>query len=203
MTKKLHVKGFTIIELIVVMAIIGVLLGVLGPNMLAYYRMSRIKDANSNAKMVYQAAQTQVSKYRTKDIAGTTDSPFGTNTVIYISYDKDTGIKWSTAGNGLETLDSEDSSASYIQAVVENININVDDADQTEWAIVVDGYTVKGCVSADATTAYYVGWYSCDKEQADTSAKSEKTYANMITSKLAELKTLYDTSTSVMVATES
>lgn len=56
--KQHKVKGFTLIELMVVIGIIGVLSAVLIPSMNAYYTRSRIKTTNSNAKILFNAAQT-------------------------------------------------------------------------------------------------------------------------------------------------
>ena len=48
-------KGFTLVELVVVIAIIGVLAAILVPSMLTYVRKARLKTANGNAKTAYNA----------------------------------------------------------------------------------------------------------------------------------------------------
>ena len=51
-------KGFTLIELIVVIAIIGVLAAVLVPSMLGYVKKSKISSANSAASSLQKAINT-------------------------------------------------------------------------------------------------------------------------------------------------
>lgn len=59
-----RVKGFTLVELIVVIAIIGVLTGVLIPNAVAWIRDSKLKTCNSEAKIVFNTAVTVLQDYQ-------------------------------------------------------------------------------------------------------------------------------------------
>lgn len=75
--KNSNKKGFTLVELVVVIAIIGVLAAILVPSMMGYVKKSRLKTANGNAKTAYNAVAEYLADQETEgllqDTASTTE----------------------------------------------------------------------------------------------------------------------------------
>ena len=55
-------KGFTLVELIVVMAILGILIAIIVPSWGYFMRRSRERTANAKAKVIFNAAQTEFTR---------------------------------------------------------------------------------------------------------------------------------------------
>lgn len=155
--KKQRVKGFTLTELIVVIAIITILAAILAPSMTTYFWKSRVKTANSNAKMVYNAAQTAVQTYISADRTAATKSLFDTYSAIIISYSVDThSFTYATTA----TKPTTNAGDQCIADVVNYVNTVVTDASENNWAVYVNKYTVEACAFANSTDTNCVGYYS-------------------------------------------
>lgn len=59
--RKSNKKGFTLVELVVVIAIIGILAAILVPTMMNYVKKARLKTANANAKLIFTTCNNQAA----------------------------------------------------------------------------------------------------------------------------------------------
>ncbi len=94
-------KGFTLIELIVVIAIIGVLAAILVPAMLGYVKKSKINAANTDCKTIITTWNSAIEEMDENDISidsdgwidnGLTDAAKGTDIQEYLGYYSDAAL---------------------------------------------------------------------------------------------------------------
>ncbi len=64
----MKLKGFTLVELIIVLAIIGVLGGLLVPNIVNFVKDAKYQDANTVARIVYNSAAQYCVEYKVNDV---------------------------------------------------------------------------------------------------------------------------------------
>lgn len=104
--KNSNKKGFTLVELVVVIAIIGVLAAILVPSMMGYVKKSRLKTANGNAKTAYNTAAGALADLETNGVQ--LDS-------ISITQD-------CTTSTDVPEIDdvTADTASDYVKAVVQN-----------------------------------------------------------------------------------
>lgn len=88
-------KGFTLVELVVVIAIVGVLASILVPTMLTYIRKAKLKSANTNAKTAYNAVAEFVTSTNaeTGEPITTIVPKYGGGTVIDCNIPPNTTLK--------------------------------------------------------------------------------------------------------------
>ena len=129
-------KGFTLVELIVVIAIIGVLAAILVPSLMGYVKDSKISSANANAKQVYTAASTYATKQET---AG---KP------LTVSY-----IKTGNAGGSASATDD-----------IDGVKDKLGSGDSSEWIVFFKDGAPMGAFTAKTKTDLYIGSYPTEAD---------------------------------------
>lgn len=164
-------KGFTLIELIIVIAVIGILTAILIPSWMNYLKNARLKTQNNNARVIYNASQTVVQEYKFSE-RKLTDKMLGNSTDFYFYWDGSSGKVVNSDGTDCYIGGGASKSAAQSEFELEfarKINNIYDDSEGTIYKIYIKDYLVQSVASARSASDLYYGSYPEKQEDRQAS----------------------------------
>lgn len=175
--RKQRVSGFTLLEMVVVVAIIAILTTILVPSVRGYLLKSKLNSANSEAKVLYNSIQTIMQEYEFRERQMSESAFYGEKKqgsffIKGINGQIDTGSTFAKNSNGTMRTgtaitytgaDHDALGANPATAAADSFGARLarlySDYDTVSWAAYVKNYTVRGVVCAESATSHYVGGY--------------------------------------------
>ncbi len=169
--RKQRVSGFTLLEMVVVIAIISILVAVLVPTARNYLTRSRLHTANSQAKVLFNSMQTIMQEYEFRE-RGMKESAFygpdvedkkGGEIMIYASGGKITNFSVTNWKGAAQTVDEKVIGADPDNAPPSSVGARIGriytDYLATSWCALIKDYSVQGVLCADSDNTAYIGGY--------------------------------------------
>lgn len=158
-------RGFTLIEMVVVIAIIAILLTVFVPAIAGYMTRSRLNAANSNAKVLFNSAQTICQEYEFADRSASSSVLYGANstgeiiayspenssTMTVTAFNADFGADTTQPGARFNVDNSSSFRGRLSRLFMEN--------NEVCWLLVIQDYQVRAAFCATTGTTEYIGAY--------------------------------------------
>lgn len=167
-------KGFTLIELMIVIAIIGILTALLVPSWMNYIKKSRLQTQNNNSRVIFNAVQNVVQEYRFSERKlADADKMIGSN-AFYFYWDGDTGVVVDEDGNDRNVGGGSSKTPEQVAFEAEfaqKVNNIYDNSDSSVYKIYVEDYIVQSVASGRTNVDLYLGAYP--EKTTDTRADTD------------------------------
>ncbi|SHM70563.1 prepilin-type N-terminal cleavage/methylation domain-containing protein [Ruminococcus flavefaciens] len=170
-------KGFTLMELIIVIAIMGIMMAIIIPSWGYFIRRARERDANSRAKVVFNAAQTEVTRVcnSERSTLNKINDPNTDSTLrdklkkqiymgsgeFYFYWDGKKGVKVSASGTAVDETTNNLNNGAFARAV-NNIT-----GGEGFYKIYVKDYNVQSVVYTAYENGNYKGTYPKSMNELD------------------------------------
>ena len=185
-------SGFTLVELIVVLALIGILIAFSAGGMLGYTNYAQFKRNNDSAKAVFSAAQSAISYYKAsgrledlrRDVEALPQSPtFVPQEAFEANEDAGSGTRADNTDqiSYLMMSKSDETYEAIESAVRKGETPEVDEQTQllfrmlSDYITDVSLYDASICVEFDATDGVVSGVFYCDKDKGFSYTDSDDT----------------------------
>lgn len=168
-------KGFSLVEMIVVLAIIGILLAVLVPTWSYFIMRANVRSQNNYSKVIFNAAQTQATREKflereNLNIASDTTKTVsernkaqselfvGASDDFYIYWDGRRGHLLESDGATIDDSVTPDTQAK-VDSFVASVNKVFSHSQETVYKIYIKNYKVISVCSARSTNTENIGSY--------------------------------------------
>ena len=182
-------KGFTLIEMIVVIAIIGVLLAVLVPTWSYFIMRANVRSQNNYSKVIFNAAQTQATRQKfieradfnkVSDLSLSADERKQAVDNLFVGKHQDFFIYWDgKKGVALNWKDGETPDTTVpqakVDAFVQAVNKVFSHEAETVYKIYIKDYKVESVCSGKSENTENIGSFP-EVQEGRSDGLTVKTY---------------------------
>ena len=184
-------KGFSLIEMIVVLAIIGILMAILVPTWSYFIMRANVRSQNNYSKVIFNAAQTQATREKfyehdnyviANDTTKTVAERDNAKKALFVGADEDFYIYWNGRKGFLLLVDGETIDTTVtpdkqekVDAFVKGINKVFSHSQETVYKVYIKDYKVISVCSGRSEGTESIGSFP-EIQEGRSSGKTVQTF---------------------------